>query len=152
MRKSDLKANHYYFDKALSRYRAFTRKIIAAKRVIADAQEKQDIAESVLLRLVANWEYFVDEHLVACVNRDHSKMKDFLGVSIPNHPNLDLCRALLFGDGYRSFSETSFLVSLSMAGSRPSGSLYKFIADGARTRTVRASISLRVRVSRSRSK
>jgi hypothetical protein len=103
MRKSDLKKNHDAFDEAIARYRSFLNRIVDAQRVIREAQEKRDLAESVLLRVCANWESFVDEHLVDCVNRDHSRLSDFLGVSIPSNPSKDLCHALLFGDSYRDF-------------------------------------------------
>ncbi len=103
MRKSNLLHNHEPFDKSLARYRSFIDKIINAQRVIASAEEKRDLAESVLLRLCAHWEAFIDEHLVDCINRDHSKLSDFFGVSIPKHPSKDLCQALLYGDGYRDF-------------------------------------------------
>lgn len=79
-------------------------RIIVAQRVISSAQEKRDLAESVLLRLCANWESFVDEHLVDCVNVDHSKLEDFLGVPIAAHPGKNLCTALIFGGGYRDFA------------------------------------------------
>lgn len=113
MRKSDLRARHARFDSAVERYRSFSHKVLNAQRVINTKQEKQDLAESVVLRLVANWESFVDEHLVACVNRDHSKMHDFLGVAIPPNPNMNLCRALIFGDGYRDFPDTGALIGFS---------------------------------------
>jgi len=96
-----------------ARYRSFSEKIISAQRVIGTAIEKRDLAESVVLRLVANWESFVDEHLVACVNRDHSKLNEFLGATIPDHPNMSLCRALVFGDGYRDFQSTGALIGFS---------------------------------------
>jgi hypothetical protein len=86
MRKSDLKKNHGSFDDAVARYRSFLERIINAQRVIRLRQEKRDIAESVLLRLCANWEKFVDEHLVDCLNVDDSKLEEFLGVSVPPHP------------------------------------------------------------------
>ena len=103
MRKSNLRKNHAYFDDAVARYRTFIDKVINAQRVIGTAQEKRDLAESVLLRLCANWEYFVDEHLVDCLNCDPSKLHDFLGVPVPRHPSKNLCHALLFGDGFRDF-------------------------------------------------
>jgi len=103
MRKSDLKKNHEPFDAALARYRGFISKIISARHVVTSAQEKRDVAESVLIRLCANWESFVDAHLVACVNRDHSQLPDFFGVQIPPNPSWDLCHALIFGDKYRDF-------------------------------------------------
>ena len=87
MRKADLKKNHKPFDESVARYRGFMEKIVNAQRVVASAQEKRDLAESVLIRLCANWESFVDRHLVGCVNRDHSKLSDFLGVSVPKNPS-----------------------------------------------------------------
>ena len=113
MRKSDLFNRHTSFDSALDRYRTFSNKVMNAQRVISTAEEKRDLSESVILRLIANWESFVDEHLVACVNRDHSKLNKFLGVTIHSHPDMNLCRALIFGDGYRDFKETSALIGFS---------------------------------------
>ncbi len=103
MRKSDLRKNHQPFDDALGRYRSFMQKVIGAQRVISTGQEKRDIAESVLLRLCANWERFVDEHLCDCVNRDPSRLSKFFGTQIPKNPTRHLCQALLFGEGYRDF-------------------------------------------------
>lgn len=103
MRKANLKRNHEPFDEALRRYRAFMEKVFNAQRVLASTTEKRDVAESVLLRLCANWEAFIDEHLVDCVNRDHSMLTEFFGASIPPNPSKHLCQALLFGDTYRDF-------------------------------------------------
>jgi len=103
MRKSDLIKKHDYYDATVERYRSFTSKVINAQRVLSGVEEKRDLVESVVLRLCANWEYFVDEYLVASVNKDHSKLSDFLGVSIPPHPSAQLCQALIFGDSYRDF-------------------------------------------------
>jgi len=113
MNKSDLKARHSGFEEAVERYKSFTDKVLSAKKVIRTKQEKRDLAESVILRLVANWEGFVDEHLVACVNRDHRRLHEFLGVTIPPNPNMNLCRALLFGGGYRDFPSTGDLIGFS---------------------------------------
>lgn len=104
MRKSDLLSNHKSFDKDLSRYRAFMGKVINAQRVVGGQMEKRDIAESIVLRLCAHWERFVDEHLIDCINVDHSRLSEFLGVAIPRNPNKNLCEAVLFGDRYRDFS------------------------------------------------
>ena len=103
MRKADLMHNHRSFDASVSRYRSFLARIITARRVIRNVQEKRDLAESVLLRLCAHWEGFVDEHLVDCVNVDHSKLEEFFGVPLPAHPSKNLCTALVFGEKYRDF-------------------------------------------------
>lgn len=103
MRKSDLAVNHRSLDVAIVRYRSFMGKIVAARYVINTVGEKRDLAESVLLRVLANWEAFVDEQLVDCINIDTSRLSDFLGVSIPAHLSKNMCEAILFGGGYRDF-------------------------------------------------
>jgi len=112
MRKADLLQNHIKLDDAIDRYRDFMGRIIDAQRVIRVVQEKRDLAESVLLRLCANWESFVDEHLVDCMNVDPSQLEDFFGVPIPAHPGKNLCTALLFGDSYRDFPSFGALKGL----------------------------------------
>lgn len=113
MRKSDLKKNHKNLDESIARYKSFLQKLSPLKAAIRLAQEKRDIVESALLRLCANWERFVDEHLVDCLSVDNSKLEDFLGVSIPAHPSKNLCSALIFGDGYRDFSSFGALKGFS---------------------------------------
>lgn len=113
MRKSDLKKNHSAFDAALARYRVFMDKIINAQSVISTAEEKRDIGESVLLRLCAYWERFVDEHLVDCVNRDHTKLSAYFAVSIPDNPSWNLCHALIIGESYTDFRSFGDLKGLS---------------------------------------
>jgi hypothetical protein len=103
VRKSDLKKNHVPFDEAVSRYQGFIERIIGAKQVIRTVEEKRDVAESVLLRLCAHWERFIDEHLVDCVNRDHTRLREYFAVSIPDNPSWDLCHALIIGASYKDF-------------------------------------------------
>jgi hypothetical protein len=113
MRKADLQHNHVSFDEALARYRSFMQKIVGAQRVVSTAQEKRDIAESVILRLCANWESFLDEHLVDCINVDHSQLSEYFGATIPPNPSKALCQALLFGGSYRDFKSFSDLKGFS---------------------------------------
>jgi hypothetical protein len=113
VRKSDLKKNHAPLDAAIVRYRDFMGKIIADKSVVATAQEKRDVAESVVLRLCAHWESFVDEHLVDCANCDPSKLSAYFSVTIPRHPSWDLCHALIIGSGYTDFRDFGDLKGLS---------------------------------------
>jgi hypothetical protein len=103
LRKANLKKNHDSLDEAIDRYYAFLKRIIDAQRVVGTAAEKRDIAESVLLRLCAYWESFVEEHLVDCINVDHSKLKEYFHVAIPANPSKGLCQALILGPGYKDF-------------------------------------------------
>jgi len=109
MRKSDLKKNHEALDGACARYRAFMVRVIAGQNMATTAQERRDIAESVMLRLCANWEAFLDEHLVDCVNRDHTKLSDYFSVTIPTNPTWDLCHALVIGASYKDFKNLGAL-------------------------------------------
>jgi len=104
VRKADLLKNHGPFDDAIKRYRDFAEKILKAQRVAGTVQEKRDLAESIILRLCANWEAFVDEHLIDCINVDGSKLREFFAVPIPKNLSKNLCQALLFGkSGYMDF-------------------------------------------------
>src|SRR5712691_3186143 len=113
MRKSDLKKNHVSFDAAVTRYRGFITKIIGAQRVVSTAAEKRDLAESVLLRLCAHWESFLDAHLVDCVNRDSTRLSQYFSVSSPDNPSRDLCHALIIGASYTDFHSFGDLKGMS---------------------------------------
>jgi hypothetical protein len=78
-------------------------KIINAQRVVSTREEKRDIAESMLLRLCAYWERFIDAHLVDCVNCDHTSLSSHFSVTIPKNPSWDLCHALIIGSTYKDF-------------------------------------------------
>ena len=109
MNKSDILAKHDGFLDTIEWYREFLSRIIAAKRVLGNVAEKRELAESNVLRLCAHWEYYIDELIVASVNRNHSKLSEHFGVPIPEHPSYALCQALIFGDGYRDFPSFSSL-------------------------------------------
>src|SRR4030095_7144174 len=102
MRKAELRKNHEEYDEAIKRYRDFIKKCLNAKNVIK-SQEKQDLAESVLLRVCAYWQSFTNEHIVDCVNIEHAGLKQYFGLKKMHHPNRELCEALILGDRYRSF-------------------------------------------------
>ncbi len=113
MRKANLKHNHKKFDAVVLRYLQFLAKIVHSERVIKTAQEKRDLAESVLLRICAYWESFVDEHLIDCVNVDSSKLSNYFGVDLPKHPSKAVCQVLVFGDSYRDFKSIGDLKGFS---------------------------------------
>lgn len=70
MRKSALKTHHLTLDAALTRYKTFASKIINAQGVTGTAEAMRDLFESLTLGVIAHWEGFIDEHLVACVSRN----------------------------------------------------------------------------------
>ena len=81
MRKSNLKKNHEPFDSAVERYRTFAEKIVSAQRVVSTAEEKRDIAESVLSAsvrirnnsLTSTWSIASIEITASCRNISRSR-------------------------------------------------------------------------------
>lgn len=132
MRKADLLRNHETFEAALARYRVFAEKVIQAQRVISTAAEKRDLAESTLLRVCAQWERFVDEHIVDCVNRDHSKLREYFSVAIPPNPSWDLCHALIIGAKYLDFRSIGDLINFTRKILPDASNPFRKIADGER--------------------
>jgi len=108
MRKADLRKNHKWFEAVIRRYEDSMNRLLSAKRVVRQ-QDKKDIAEATLLKLCAYWESFVDHELLDCVNIDSSKLRDHLDARLPRNLNRELCRAILFGDGYLDFKSVGAL-------------------------------------------
>jgi len=90
MRKADLLARHDGFRYDVDWYRDFLNRVTAARRVLSAAVDKREVAEMIVLRLCAHWEYYIDELLVAAINRDHSRLSEHFGVTIPPHPSKEL--------------------------------------------------------------
>lgn len=103
MRKADLIARHDSFKYDVEWYRDFLNRVTTAQKVLRTMEDKREVAEMIVLRLCAHWEYYIDEVLVSAINRDHSQLSAHFGVTIPPHPSIELCQALLFGDGYKDF-------------------------------------------------
>jgi hypothetical protein len=103
MRKTSLRRTLDEFDDSLSTYAGFTQKIASAQRVIRYKWEKTELLEAFALRLVTLWEVFVEDVLVACLNRDTSRYAQSYGLSLRKHLSADECRAMLTGVRYLDF-------------------------------------------------
>jgi len=111
MRKADLRKNHHEFDGILGWYAEFLTRVLRAKRVVR-AQDKREIAESVLLRLCAYWESFVEKELVDCANIDCAQLAKYTGVQLPKHLSIAMCEAILMGGRYLNWRSVGELKSL----------------------------------------
>ena len=109
MNKANLRKCHKDLEHSLGRLADFASRVLAAKRVVGDAEDKRDLMEAFLLRACSRWERFVEEQLVACVNRFPGQLGEYLAAEIPSHPSKELCRVLLFGNGYRNIKKCSEL-------------------------------------------
>jgi len=100
MRKADLAKNHDDFEDNMGWYIEFL------ERMLDQVKEEDDfvvILESLVIRLCAIWEAFVDDEMIACLNIDSSKCKEELQLRLPKHLSKDLCEAILVGHGYMDF-------------------------------------------------
>ena len=119
MRKADLRKSHRALETTLERQADFARRVLGAKRVISGAADKRDLMEAILLRVCARWERFVETQLVVCVNRNPQKLGEYLQADVPAHPSKSLCRALLYGRGYRDFKSCGELKGTARAALPP---------------------------------
>lgn len=78
-------------------------KIYTAKYIVSTSEEKEIIFESLLLRIHAHWETFIEDILIDCLNRDTSKYVEYTGFKLPKHVSRDLCSAILIGTKYLDF-------------------------------------------------
>ena len=109
MNKADLRKGHNDLENSLARLASFASRVLEAKRVVGSAEDKRELMEAFLLRACSRWEGFVEEQLVACVNRHPGQLPEFLQAEIPPNPSKSLCRVLLFGRGYQNAKKCSDL-------------------------------------------
>lgn len=102
MRKADLAKNHDRFEEDMDWYIDFLTRMLGAKRVV-QYDDKLEIIESLVVRICAIWESFVEDEMIDCLNIDCSKCKEELQLKLPKHMSKDLCEAILVGTGYMNF-------------------------------------------------
>lgn len=110
MRKADLAKNHDEFEDDMDWYIEFLIRMLGAKRVVK-YDDKLEILESLVIRLCAIWEAFIEGEMIDCLNIDCSKCKEELQLKLPKHLNKDLCEAILVGLGYLDFKSVDNIKS-----------------------------------------
>ena len=102
MRKADIAKNHDDFEQDMDWYIDFLDRMLRAKRVV-QYDDKLEILESLVVRICAIWEAFVEEEMIDCLNIDCNQCKEELQLRLPKHMTKDLCEAILVGSGYLNF-------------------------------------------------
>ena len=100
MKKTSLRLIFDQFDHDIEVYEKLVAKIASAQRVISYKYEKLELLEAFALRLVTRWDVFVEDLLIACLNRDASKYAEHKGLQLRKHLSADECTAILTGLGY----------------------------------------------------
>jgi len=70
---------------------------------VEEEEDFFEILESLVIRLCAVWEAFIEGEMIDCLNIDCSKYKEELQLKLPEHPSKDLCEAILIGSRYLDF-------------------------------------------------
>jgi len=99
MRKADLIKNHNEFEDDLDWYIDFVDRMLTAQRVVR-YYDKLEILESLVIRICAIWEAFIEGEIIDCLNIDCSACQEELHLRLPKHMTRDLCEAILVGVGY----------------------------------------------------
>ncbi len=100
MRKTSFRRILNTFEIRLTFYADLADRVFKARRMIRYKQEKYELLEAFVLRLVTLWDVFVEELLVGSLNRDGSKYAAHTGLRVRKHLSFDECYALLTGLGY----------------------------------------------------
>ncbi len=106
MRKSSFDKNHAEFESWIRTYGDLLERIIEAKRIVHNKDEKMEIVEAFVLRCAARWEVLVEQDTLTSLNRDSSKYAATLGLRLKKHPSLAECKAMLYGHRYFEFGNT----------------------------------------------
>ncbi|HHT9125615.1 MAG TPA: hypothetical protein ACFYD6_07325 [Candidatus Brocadiia bacterium] len=107
MQKQSIINNHKKFENNIEEILQYGAEIIldlSSKGRIPE-KEKGLLLESLILRVCALWEKFLEEELILAVKLDCSMLKEKM--NLPKRINLDnsVIRAILFSDNYRDFHE-----------------------------------------------
>jgi hypothetical protein len=74
--------------------------------------EKKEILEAFLIKIIAEWDNFLEKSLVYLTKDDTSKLSEYLGLNLPPKINFDTCQAILNGLNYFDIKSSSNLKSI----------------------------------------
>lgn len=71
--------------------------------------EKKEILEAFLIKIIAEWDNFLEKSLVYLAKNDTSKLSEYLDLNLPAQISFDTCQAILNGLNYFDIRSTSNL-------------------------------------------
>lgn len=106
--KTKIINNHKEFEERIEKILQYAQEIVIDlpfKQQKFTIQEKHLILESLILRVCALWEKFLETELILVVGYDPSKLIEKMNIRNITKPNLSLIRAILFSDVFRDFHD-----------------------------------------------
>ena len=109
MKKSNIRKNYVTYEKWLVKFERLLKDILEKYGKLSE-NDKRILVEAIFLRLCANWEYFIENQIIACANINSVHLSDFVGYSLPRHPPRNVCQAIIFNRQFRPFRGTEDLM------------------------------------------
>lgn len=86
----------------------FLNKVFEAKRVVGDPYEKKELFEAFVFKVYANWNIFVEDLLIDCLNRDTSQYAQYMDIKLRKNLTRNQCKAMILGlTSYLDFRSVS---------------------------------------------
>jgi len=102
MKKSDFSQTFSDNRRWMESYYKILKKLYEDDTIMTN-DDKAEIFEAFALKLCAQWEAFIQNLFIDCLNRDSSALAAYLQLKLSKHFSLDECEALLFGTRYFDF-------------------------------------------------
>jgi hypothetical protein len=109
MKKSSTDKSLDNFEWWMAEYIRFLNKVVAAKVVVKEANEKRELIEAFVLRIAAIWEVLVESLLIDCLNRDSSSLGKHLDLPLDKNLKRPVCEAIVSGLRYFDFRNVNSL-------------------------------------------
>lgn len=103
MKKASTKVTLRNFIEELHWYIWFLNKIVAAKRVVGQPDEKVEVLEAFVFKVAALWEVLAEDLLIDCLNKDTSRYAEYKGMALSKNLTRNVCAAMLTGLDYLDF-------------------------------------------------
>lgn len=88
-------------------------KIISNKQKIFGIFETEEILEAFLIKIICDWEYFIENTIISCISKNTKTLSEYLGLQLPITMTIDECTAILNGFGYFNVKNVTNLKTLS---------------------------------------
>ncbi|MEM4261105.1 MAG: hypothetical protein QXG00_07725 [Candidatus Woesearchaeota archaeon] len=111
---SQFKKNHHLLEKNVSDLIKNGLEIISGNFYIKGSNDKHlqsMLLESFLLRSCSYWEYFLEKEIILLIKKKSESFKNYYDLPKSTIINVNLIRAILFGDKYKDFHDLKSLRS-----------------------------------------
>jgi hypothetical protein len=111
MKKASFEVNHDNFEVCLDIYHQLSYRIVEAKHIVGEWEDKKELIEALVLEVSGEWEVLTRDDIIVSLNRDNSVYANTLNYNLPKHLSKDVCEAIIVGHKYFDFKDVDELKS-----------------------------------------